>query len=88
MIIWSLSGLRIPLYLNKYFDLHLVLLWGISVLVEGTRTSIGDVTLESQHCEDDEGRAGYRSSRVSCMSPITVHIAPYPIVQEGNLSGR
>ena len=74
MIIWSLSGLRIPLYLINTLIYFLYYYWGISVLVEGTRTSIGDVPLESQHCEVDEGRAGYRSSRASCMSPITVHI--------------
>ena len=74
MIIWSLSGLRISLYPNKYFVLHRVLLWGISVLVEGTSISIGDVPIESQHCEVAEGRAVYRSSRASCVSPITFHI--------------
>ena len=45
MIIWSLSGLRIPLYLNKYFVLHLyyfvLLVRGIRVLVAGP--SSGDV---------------------------------------------
>ena len=47
MIIWSLSGLRIPLYLNKFIVLHLyyfvLLVRGIRVLVAETRTSTGDV---------------------------------------------
>ena len=75
MIIWSLSGLRIPLYLNKYLYYICITLFfvrGIRVLVAGTRASIGDVPLNV--IEVDEGRAGYRSSRATCTSPFTVHI--------------
>ena len=60
MIIWSLSGLRTSLYLNKYLStiwaakaVPSLFILGIHVLVAGTRRSIGDVPLNV--IEEDEG---------------------------------
>ena len=43
-------------------------------LVPGKRNLLVTYLLESYHCEENEGRADYRSSSASCMSPIIVHI--------------
>ena len=51
-----------------------IVLWGLSVLVPGTRNLLVTYLLVSQHCEEDEGRTDYRSFSASCMSPIIVHI--------------
>ena len=94
MIIWSLSGLRTSLYMNKYLYYYcgdfLICSWYICVLVPDTRRSIGDVpfnVIGGMRARQALGAL----NRLGCpMLPFTVYIVigVKILYEEMSLSGN